>query len=195
MNFLANLFRRKISKEIILEKELIVQPIGITAKEKQLIFVKDSLNPLLKAAGYKTIGNKWWKKHEPCFNLIELQNFSWSSRNSVDFCFNFTTGYIIDVTNSQKPTIHDGIPYVRENYFGVIQNDYWRGANSYHIDNNTDLGKFTEQVLNDFKLLILPKFNLLTNKHSIVSFYFDEFWGPRVKQSLTLGHKNVRIDN
>jgi hypothetical protein len=195
MNFLANLFRRKISKEIILEKELIVQPIGITAKEKQLIFVKDSLKPLLKVAGYKTIGNKWCKKHEPFFNLIELQNFSWNSRNSVDFCFNFTTGFISDVTNPQKPTIHDGIPYVRENYFGVIQNDYWRGANSYHIDNNTDLGKFTEQVLNDFKLLILPKFNLLTNEDSIVSFYSDEFWGPRVKQSLTLGHKNVRIDN
>ena len=195
MNF-TNLFRRTASKEIILEKEPIAQlSTDLTAKEKQLIFVKDSLKPLLKAEGYKTIGNKWWKINEPFFNLIELQNFSWNSRNSVDFCFNFTTGFTSDVKNPTKPTIHDGIPYVRENYFGVTKNDYWKGANSYQIDDTTDLEKFTEQVLKDFNLLILPKFNLLTNKGSIVSFYSDSFWGPRVKQSLALGQKNVRIDD
>ncbi|RYY37896.1 MAG: DUF4304 domain-containing protein [Sphingobacteriaceae bacterium] len=196
MNFITNLFRRKSSKKITLAKEQILQLLtNVTAKEKQLIFVKESLKPLLKGEGYKTIGNNWWKINEPFFNLIELQNFSWNSRNSVDFCFNFTTGFTSDVKIPTKPTIHDGIPNVRESYFGVTKNDYWKGANSYHIDDSTDLEKFTEQVLKDFNLLILPKFNLLTNENSIVSFYSDEFWGPRVKQSLTLGYKNVRIDN
>ena len=99
-----------------------------------------------------------------------------------------------DIKNLHKPTIHDGISYIRESYFNIEKNDYWKGANGYHIDNNTDLDKFTEKVLNDFRLLILPKFKLLTNEDSIVRFYSDEFWEPRVKQSLALGHKNVRID-
>lgn len=167
----------------------------MTAKEKQLTFIKDSLKELLKNEGYKTSGNKWWKLNGPFFNFIELQNFSWNSQNSVDFCFNFTTGLTSDIKNADKPTIHDGIPYIRESYFKVTESDYWKGANGYHIDDKTDLNKFTEPVLNDFKSLIIPKFSLLTNKESIARFYSDEFWGPRVKQSLALGYKNVRIDS
>ncbi len=196
MNFISDLFRSKISKETALKREFVVPPAtGMTAKEKQSIFVKNSLKQLLKTEGYKTAGNKWWKINEPFFNFIELQNFSWNSRNSVDFCFNFTTGLKSDIKDPNRPTIHEGIPMIREGYFKVTKNDYWTGGNGYHIDNNTDLDKFTEQVLNDFKLLILPKFNLLTNADAIVSFYSDGFWGPRVKQSLALGHKNVRIDD
>src|ERR1700744_5242397 len=159
MNFLSNLFRPKPPIESIAKNST-----NITAKEKQLLFIKGALKVLLKAAGYKTTGNKWWKINEPYFNLIELQNFSWNSQNSVDFCFNFTTGFTCDMKNPNKPTIHDGIPFIRESYFAVNKNDYWKGGNGYHIDNSTDLEKFTEQILNDFKLLILPKFNLLTNE-------------------------------
>ncbi|UOE50628.1 DUF4304 domain-containing protein [Mucilaginibacter sp. SMC90] len=193
---ISKLFRRKTSTETVLEQELISPPsTNMTAKEKQLAFIKDSLKPLLKAEGYKTIGNIWWKINGPFFNLVELQNFSWNSRNSIDFCFNFTTGFTSDIKNSTKPTIHDGIPYVRESYFEVSKNEYWKGTNGYQIDDSTDLDKFTKQVLKDFDVLIIPKLNLLTNEDSIISFYSDEFWGPRVKQSLTLRHKNIRIDN
>ena len=190
MNFLSNLFRPKSLIEPT--RQNIAE---ITAKDKQLAFIKNSFKKLLKDEGYKTTGNKWWKFNEPFFNFIELQNFSWNSQKSVDFCFNFTTGLTSDIKNLSKPTIHDGIPYIRESYFDVEKNDYWTRGNGYHIDDNTDMGKFTEQVLNDFKLLILPKFNLLTDEESILRFYSDEFWGPRVKQSLAIGHKNVRIDD
>ena len=190
MSFFSNLFRRDVPVEPVTQNSF-----ELTAKERQMIFIKGSLKPLLKAEGYRTVGNKWWKINEPFFNFIELQNFSWNSRNSVDFCFNFTTGLTSDIKNPNKPTIHDGIPYIRESYFKVTKNDYWKNANGYHIDGKTDLDKFALQVLNDFKLLILPRFNLLTNEDSIVRFYSDEFWGPRVKQSLEIGHKNVRIDD
>jgi Domain of unknown function (DUF4304) len=176
------------------DRAFVPQLPGITAKEKQLIFIKESLKPLLKAEGYRTAGNKWWKINGAFFNLIEIQNFSWNSRNSVDFCFNFTTGFTSDINNAGNPTIFDGITQVRENYFGVSKSDYWKGTNSYHIENDTDQIKFGEQVANDFKLLILPKLNLLTNKESIEQFYSDGFWTPRVKQSLAFGHKSVRID-
>ena len=188
MNFLSNLFRRKVSIEPVVQEESFVQKSSdMTAKEKQSAFIKESLKVLLKAKGYKTAGNKWWKLNEQFFNFIELQNFSWNSQNSVDFCFNFTTGLTSDIKNVNKPTIHDGILYIRESYFKITKNDFWKGANGYHIDNNTDLNKFNEQVLHDFKLLILPKFNLLTNEKSILWFYSGEFWAPRVKQSLALG--------
>jgi hypothetical protein len=188
VSFLSNLFQRNSPAH-----EHIPDSSALTAKEKQLLFVKESLKPLLKAEGYRTTGNKWWKINTPYFNLLELQNFSWNSCNSVDFCFNFTTGLTSDIKNPDKPTIHDGIPYIRENYFKVAENDYWKGANGYHIDHNTDLEKFTGQVISDFKLLILPKFNLLTHEDAIVIFYSDNFWGPRVKQSLTRGYKDLRI--
>lgn len=190
MNFFSNLFRPKSSI-----KPAIDDSTKITAKAKQLAFIKESLKVLLKAEGYKTAGNKWWKLNDPYFNFIELQNFSWSSQNSVDFCFNFTTGLINDIKNPNKPTVHDGISYIRENYFKIAKNDFWKGNNGYHIDDETDLEKFTEQIMNDFKLIILPEFNLLINEDSILRFYSDEFWAPRIKQSLISGHKNLVYDN
>ncbi|QEM02262.1 DUF4304 domain-containing protein [Mucilaginibacter rubeus] len=190
MDFLSNLFRLKPS----IDPTLQAAP-GRSGKEKQLTFIRDSLKPLLKAEGYKTAGNKWWKFNGSFFNFIELQNFSWNSMNSVDFCFNFTTGLTTDIKNGNKPTIHDGIPHIRESYFEVKKNEYWKGANGYHIDDITDLDRFTKQIIADFELLILPKFNSLTNKESIVDFYSDEFWAPRIKQSLALGYKDVRMDN
>jgi len=196
MNFLSNLFQRKASVENVAKDEILSQrPTETTAKTKQQAFIRDFLKPLLKAEGYKTAGNKWWKVNEPFFNFIELQNFSWNSRNSVDFTFNFTTGFINQVENAHKPTIHDGLAYVRESYFGVTKNDCWKGLNGYHIDDTTDLMSFSEQVINDFKLLILPKFTLLTDEDSIANFYSDNFWGPRVKQSLKLGYKNLGLDD
>ena len=185
MNLLANLFKRNIQAEPIVQK---------TAKEKQLIFIKESLKPLLKAEGYSTAGNKWWKVNGQFFNFFELQNFSWNSSNSVYFCFNFTTGFTSEMSSAGKPKIHNGITYVRENYFSVTEIEYWSKANGYHIDANTDLNRFTTRVLDDFKLLILPKLNLLTNRDAILKFYSDEFWAPRVEQSLQLGYKNVQVN-
>jgi hypothetical protein len=190
MNFFSDLFRRKLSIDPALQITL-----SKSGKEKQLVFVKDFLKPLLKAEGYKTAGNKWWKFHESFFNFIELQNFSWNSKNSVDFCFNFTTGLTSDIKNVSKPTIHDGISHIRESYFKVKKNDYWKGANGYHIDDLTDSDKFNKQVIDDFRLLILPKFNSLTTEESIIDFYSDEFWAPRIKQSLSLGYKDASIDS
>jgi len=196
MNFFSNLFRRKILVESVEQNEAIFQQsTEMTAKEKQSVLVRETLKPLLKAEGYKTTGNKWWRIDEPFFNFIELQNFSWNSRNSVDFCFNFTTGLTSDIKNIAKPTIHDGIPYVRENYFGVTKHIYWKGNNGYHIDDNTDLVGLTVAVLNDFNSHILPKLNLLNNENAITAFYSDKFWAPRVKQSLEQGLKNIRIDS
>jgi hypothetical protein len=70
MNFLDNLFRHGKSKDPIAEQNISEQksPI-ITAKEKQLYFIKSALKVLLKEAGYKTAGNKWWKHNDLFFNF------------------------------------------------------------------------------------------------------------------------------
>ena len=70
MNFLSKLFIAKTPGQPIEQNK-----IALSGKEKQLVFIKDSLKPLLKTAGYKTAGNKWWKLDDPFFNFIELQNF------------------------------------------------------------------------------------------------------------------------
>lgn len=185
MNFITDLFRRKKS-DVVQPKGMTGQVTHLTAKEKQIIFIKESLKPLLKEAGYRTYRNRWWKINEPFFNLLELQNFSWNNRNSVNFCFNFTTGFVKDIADLDKPNIHEGILYIRENYFNIPNNQFWLKGNGYHIDDKTDLALFTQQITNDFKIMILPKFSQLITDDAIRLFYNDDFWGPRVKKRLSM---------
>lgn len=60
----------------------------MTAKEKQTYFIKTYLKPTLKTFGYQMSGQTWWKDKGDFFTLINLQNFSWNSKDKVDFCFN-----------------------------------------------------------------------------------------------------------
>ncbi len=194
MTFLSKFFRRKSiddNAELIVDD--IEESVQLNAKEKQLLVISEILKPLLKNAGYRTSGNKWWKINGIYFNLIELQNFSWNSRNSVDFCFNFTTGFVNDIENLKKPRNHDGLTFVREGYFKVPKDKYWNGNNGYHIEDTTALSKFKKRVLDDFKDIILPKLALLTTEEAIYNFYSNSFWGPFVKQSLKLGRKDIHV--
>jgi len=60
----------------------------MTAKEKQLIIIKTHLKPLLKSYGYATKAQTWWRNQDEFFIIINLQNFSWNSKEDVAFCFN-----------------------------------------------------------------------------------------------------------
>ena len=60
----------------------------MTAKEKQTEFIKNYLKPTLKKFGYLTSGQTWWKDKGEFFNVVNLQNYSWNSKDSVDFRFN-----------------------------------------------------------------------------------------------------------
>ena len=81
----------------------------MTAKDKQKEFIKTFLKPKLKEWGYQTSGQTWWKDKGDFFNVINLQNYSWNSKDSVDFRFNI--GIALKETlkdeNKKKPTHYD----------------------------------------------------------------------------------------
>jgi hypothetical protein len=73
----------------------------MNAKEKQNIIIKNIIKPLLKERGYKNKGNNYSKEESDFFKVIALQNFSWNSRDDVEFCFNF--GVLVkDIDSSLK---------------------------------------------------------------------------------------------
>ena len=47
--------------------------------------MKSYLKPTLKKHGYQTSGQTWWKDKGDFFNVINLQNYSWNSKESIDF--------------------------------------------------------------------------------------------------------------
>ena len=89
------------------------------AKEIQTEFIKTYLKPALKSFGYLTSVQTWWKDKGDFFILINLQNFSWNSRDNVDFCFNI--GIVLKATmkdpNKKKPTVYDLDVYLREGFY------------------------------------------------------------------------------
>jgi hypothetical protein len=60
----------------------------MTAKEKQPVFIKTYLKPTLKLRGYLTKGQTWWRDQGDFFIIINLQNFSFNTKDHVTFCFN-----------------------------------------------------------------------------------------------------------
>lgn len=69
--------------------------------------IKTYLKPTLKQFGYQTSGQTWWKDNGDFFTLINLQNFSWNSKDSVDFCFNIGVAVKATMTDKtkKKPTV------------------------------------------------------------------------------------------
>ena len=94
-------------------------PTEMTAKEIQTEFIKTFLKPSLKSLGYQTNGQTWWKDKGDFFTLINLQNFSRNSKDSVDFCFNIGVALKATMkdTDKKKPTAHDLTVYLREGFY------------------------------------------------------------------------------
>jgi hypothetical protein len=74
----------------------------MTAKEKQIKFIKLYLKPILKQNGYQTAGLTWWKDKGEFFNVINLQNYSWNSKDNVDFRFNIGIALKATVKDEHK---------------------------------------------------------------------------------------------
>ncbi|MBZ4033182.1 DUF4304 domain-containing protein [Flavobacterium sp. 17A] len=62
----------------------------MNAKEKQLEFIKSYLKPTLKNLEYKTSGQTWWKDKGDFYTLINLQNFSWNTKDRVNFLLQYS---------------------------------------------------------------------------------------------------------
>ena len=143
------------------------------------------MKPTLKNIGYHTSGQTWWKDKGDFFTLINLQNFSWNSKDNVDFCFNI--GVAVKATmkdnEKKKPTVHDLTVYLREGfYLPDRRKEYkYRNKTGYKLRQDTDIIDFTSELKSDFENFILPYLDKLNSlKDCIDKFGNLTFWGDKL---------------
>jgi len=159
----------------------------MTAKEKQTEFIKTYLKPTLKNLGYQTSGQTWWKDKGDFFILIQLQNFSWNSKDSVDFCFNIGVALKATMkdTDKKKPTVHDLTVYLRESSYlpGSRQEYKIRIKTGYVLTEQVDTNDFITELKSDFGNHILPTLDKLNSLQNCVDKFGDiTFWGDNLKR-------------
>lgn len=173
----------------------------MTAKDKQKEFIKTFLKPKLKEWGYQTSGQTWWKDKGDFFNVINLQNYSWNSKDSVDFRFNI--GIALKATlkdeNKKKPTYNDLVLHLDEGTFLPDRKKRKFGNNQgYSINDRTDLNEFLDSLTVDFEKYILPELDRPETLSDCVEFYGRfTFWGDNLKRrinELGLLKKNKKVN-
>jgi hypothetical protein len=170
------------------------------AKEKQSIFIKTYLKSTLKQHKYLTSGQTWWKDHGDFYVIINLQNFSWNTKDDVTFCFNIGIGLKSLMKDlSKKPTHFDLTVPIREGAYLAESrkiNNYRNNA-GYIINRNTDIDDFIIGLRVDFESEILPKLEKLVTLNDCVEYYEQfPFWGDRLKGIINSKNKaNFNICN
>ena len=158
----------------------------MTAKEKQSEFIKSYLKPTLKQFGYQTSGQTWWKDKGDFFTVINLQNYSWNSKDSVDFRFNIGIALRATVKDGQKKkaTYNDLTTHLDEGTFLPDRKKRKFGDNQgYSIKDDTDLTEFTNALKEDFEIYILPGLDRPNSLADCVEFYGQfPFWGDNLKR-------------
>jgi len=158
----------------------------MTAKEKQTEFIKSYLKPTLKQFGYQTSGQTWWKDKGDFFSVINLQNYSWNSKDSVDFRFNIGIALKATVKDEQKKkaTYNDLTTHLDEGTFLPDRKKRKFGDNQgYSIKDGTDLIEFIKALKNDFEVYILPGLEKQKSLADCLEFYGRfPFWGDNLKR-------------
>jgi hypothetical protein len=158
----------------------------MTAKEKQTEFIKSYLKPTLKQNGYQTSGQTWWKDKGDFFNVINLQNYSWNSKDSVDFRFNIGIALKATVKDEQKKkaTYNDLITHLDEGTFLPDRKSRKFGNNQgYSITDTTNFDDFIISMKTDFETYILPGLEEPKTLADCIKFYERyPFWGDNLKR-------------
>ena len=158
----------------------------MTAKEKQSEFIKSYLKPTLKQNGYQTSGQTWWKDKGDFFNVINLQNYSWNSKDTVDFRFNIGIALKATVKDVQKKkaTYNDLTTHLDEGTFLPDRTNRKFGNNQgYSITDNTDFDEFITAMKTDFETYILPVLDEPKTLADCIKFYERfPFWGDNLKK-------------
>lgn len=174
----------------------------MTAKEKQIEFIKTYLKPKLKEEGFRTSGQTWWKIKDDFFVVINLQNSQWNSKEELSFCFNIGVGLTENLSDpsKKKATYFDIATELREDaYLSDKRNkhkyrqDGWLG---YVMTDKTNIEDFKNELRIDFENDILPKLNGLGTIHDCLEFYrqFD-YWGERLQSQVDELKKNEKASS
>ncbi len=158
----------------------------MTAKEKQTEFIKSYLKPTLKRFGYQTSGQTWWKDRGDFFDVINLQNYSWNSKDSVDFRLNIGVAVKATVKDQErkKATNYDLTTHLDEGVFLPDRTKRKFGDNQgYSITDGTDLNEFILAFRDDFETYVLPVLEKSKSLSDCVRFYEQyPFWSDNLKR-------------
>lgn len=160
----------------------------MNAKETQSAFIKTYLKPTLKEHRYLTSGQTWWKDRGNFFTIINLQNFSWNTKNDVCFCFNIGIAPKATAKNPLRPTYADLIMMTREDIYLPADRltHKYKNNTGYILESSSDLKEFSTELKNDFELYILPRLEeLKTLNDCITHFNTIPFLGNRFKTTIT----------
>jgi hypothetical protein len=156
------------------------------AKENQSIFIKTYLKPALKQHGYLTGGQTWWRDQGDFYIIINLQNFSWNTKDDVTFCFNIGIGLkSLMKDHTLKPKYTDlTIPIRQDSYLPdsrkVNQN---KNTTGYIINSASDINDFIKEIKIDFEEWILPALDELRTIADCINYYEKiPFWGDHLKR-------------
>ncbi|WP_147377249.1 DUF4304 domain-containing protein [Mangrovibacterium diazotrophicum] len=169
----------------------------MTAKDKQIEFIKSYLKPKLKEEGFRTSGQTWWKMKDDFFIVINLQNSQWNSKEEMSFCFNIGVGLTANLTDKKKVTHFDNLTPLREDsYLSKNRKKHKfrkEGWLDYLMTEKTDLNDFTKELKIDFEEDILPKLNGLQNIKDCLEFYrqFD-IWGSNLQRKVNQLRQNEK---
>lgn len=161
----------------------------MTAKEIQTEVIKTYFKPTLKEHGYYLNGQTWRKDKGDFFIIINLQNFSWNSRESVDFCFN--VGVALKVTMNEdelkSPKAHNMSVYLREDFYlpNERKTHKYRNKSGYTMSQTTNLSEFKKEFKKDFEEFVLPFLNKLNSIDDCLEHFGNiAFWGENLRKVL-----------
>jgi hypothetical protein len=169
----------------------------MTAKDKQIEFIKTYLKPKLKEDGFSTSGQTWWKMQDDFFIVINLQNSQWNSKDELSFCFNIGVGLTGYLTDKKKVAHFDNVTPLREDSYlsknrkkHKYRQDGWLG---YLMTEKTDLNDFVKEFKIDLEEEILPKLNGLKNIDDCLDFYSQfDFWGKNLQKKVSELRQNEK---
>jgi hypothetical protein len=160
----------------------------MNAKEKQTAFIKAYLKPTLKQFGYSTNSQTWWKTRDDFHIVINLQNFSWNSKDEVNFSFNIGIALKATTKDNSKPSYHDLNILMGQNGYLPIDrfvHDY-HNKTGYIIKTGSDLANLINEFKIDFEQNILPALDGLNTLEDCINYYQTiPFWGERLRQQIT----------
>lgn len=146
----------------------------MNAREKQVLFIKDYLNPLLKRSGYHNKGTSWRRWQNGFYIVIDLRNYS-KNKDYVDFCFKIgiTVKARIKEAAKNRTRYYNLSISQKEDYYlpDERQAHSFRHGVGYRIMENNDLDDFVLELFNDFHHYILPKLEKLRTLKACLEYY------------------------
>lgn len=162
----------------------------MNAKEKQTEFIKLHLKHFLKSRDYKNSNQTWWKNRGDFYNVINLQNYSWNTKDKIDFRFNLGIALKVTVKDKtlKKITHFDSVTHLDEGSFLPDRKNRKFGNNQgYEIKSETHLDDFVISFFKDFSNYVLPKFEEPSNLKELIDFYKQfEFWGIQLEKQIEI---------